>query len=174
MKNDKIRTKRPERISKYFIPRKVITETQIYFRKVGEERRESIAYWSGVFKGSRAIIKGVVFPNQDVEAETSYLGYSHVGLQKAFEIGKIMHERKEYLLIQLHTHPFEAFHSWIDNSYPISHRVGFVSVVIPHFARNSMEDKVTWGVYEYKGEGKWRTLNQSQINIRFVITNGDE
>ncbi|MHA2031581.1 MAG: hypothetical protein ACW99Q_19565, partial [Candidatus Kariarchaeaceae archaeon] len=119
-------------------------------------------------------IKGVVFPNQNVEAETSYLGYSHVDLTKAFEIGKIMHERKEYLLIQLHTHPFEAFHSWIDNSYPISHRVGFVSIVIPHFARHSMEDKDTWGVYEYKGEGEWRTLNLGQINDRFVITNGDQ
>jgi hypothetical protein len=109
----------------------------------------------------------VIFPSE-FRLDNAW-SYAHVDLDTALKISESIHERHEYLLLQLHTHPFEAFHSWTDNLYPISHRVGFISVVIPYFARRPLNDLAAWKVYEYKGFGKWRELSLREIKQRFIV-----
>jgi hypothetical protein len=41
------------------------------------------------------------------------------------------------LRAQLHTHPREAYHSSIDDAYPAVRTPGFLSIVIPRFARDA-------------------------------------
>ena len=58
---------------------------------------------------------------------------------------------------QVHTHPDRAFHSTIDDAFPIIHSVGFLSLVLPNFGtRRSLE-----GAYlaELTDNGKWRDVN---------------
>jgi len=162
------------RVSRYLIPFEVLSTTQSYLRKLGLKYLEGIAYWTGVFKESEAIVRGVIFPADYADVSIGNYAFSSVNLETAFKVGNEIHKRKEYLFLQLHTHPFEAFHSYTDNNYPISHRVGFISIVIPHFARFPMEDKSMWKVYEYKGKGKWRSLGKREVMEKFVIVDGDQ
>jgi len=39
---------------------------------------------------------------------------------------------------QVHTHPGDAFHSKTDDDWPIVHTAGFLSLVIPDFARGTV------------------------------------
>lgn len=159
----------PKTITCYAIPRQIVHRTQTYLKKLGKQKLEGIAYWTGKFSDSKAIIMNVIFPDEYRGSPKKSWRYSHVDLNTALRVGKTLHERKEFLLVQLHTHPFEAFHSWLDDNYPISHRVGFISIVIPYFARLSLDDLSTWKVYEYKGTGRWRELSQDNIKWRFLL-----
>jgi hypothetical protein len=161
-------------ISRYLIPLEIISTTQSYLKKLGSENLEGIAYWTGIFKGSEAIVRNVIFPADYANNSAGSFAFSSVDLETAFKVGNEIHKRKEYLLLQLHTHPYEAFHSFTDNNYPISHRVGFISIVIPHFARFPMEDRSTWKVYKYKGKGKWRPLGKREVTKKFIIVDGDQ
>jgi len=47
-------------------------------------------------------------------------------------------ERGDGVRVQVHTHPREAFHSAIDDTYPVVHSPGFLSLVIPRFAQGEV------------------------------------
>jgi hypothetical protein len=158
----------PARIERYALPLHVVLKTESYLRGLGKKQVEGIAYWTGTFNGDEALVNDAIFPHEYQEGLSDYSS-GHVDLQTAFAIGRLLHERKQYLLIQLHTHPFEAFHSGIDDLRPISHRVGFVSIVIPYFAKDPMKDLSTWKVYEYRGKGRWRAIRLSEVKRRFVL-----
>ncbi|HKS17801.1 MAG TPA: hypothetical protein VJS63_01160 [Bradyrhizobium sp.] len=68
--------------------------------------------------------------------------------------------------IQVHTHPGEAFHSLTDDTFPIVHTTGFLSLVIPNFALGpiSFEDAF---LTEIQADGRWR---QVSIAERLVLT----
>jgi len=159
--------RRPERIRTYIVPSRVLQKTQIFLKTLSRERREAIAYWTGKFRNDEAVITRVIFPDE-FRSDCAFVS-AYVDLNTALKICESIHRRHEYLLIQLHTHPFEAFHSWTDDLHPISHRVGFTSIVIPYFARYPLDDLNTWKVYEYKGLGKWRELSLREIRHRFSI-----
>lgn len=158
-------TKWPKRIEKYLILDSVINETESCFRS--HPHSETIVYWTGIFDGNTAIVRSCIFPERF--QENNRWGYTYVDFKTAFDIGKLVHKRKEFLMIQLHTHPFEAFHSPIDNRFPISHRVGFISIVVPFYGQLPLKDQSNWKVYQYKGEGKWRQLSQRQVERKFII-----
>lgn len=168
-----MKTPRPERISRYLIPAGVVATTQRYFRQVGQKGMEAIGYWTGTFAGNDARVVDVLFPSKFAKKRSGSWGHARVDLDTAFHVGQEIRKREQYLLIQLHTHPLEAFHSWIDDEYPISHRLGFVSIVIPRFAKYPMDDQSTWKVYEYLGAASWRQLDADEVGQRFIISRGD-
>lgn len=164
---------RPEKISRYLIPIEVVMLTQQHFRKVGQKSMEAIGYWTGTFADRDAKVMDALFPSKFAKKRSASWGHTKVDLDTAFRVAQEIRRREQYLLVQLHTHPLEAFHSWVDDQYPISHRLGFVSIVIPHFARYPMDDQGTWKVYEYLGAGSWRALGPDEVGQRFIITHGD-
>src|SRR5438309_1630872 len=63
---------------------------------------------------------------------------------------------------QMHTHPGAAFHSSIDDRWPIVGTPGFISIVVPRFGREpiAIED---WYVCELQGDGRWKALNAQAV-----------
>ena len=59
--------------------------------------------------------------------------------------------------VQVHTHPKEAFHSGIDDDFPIIHSVGFLSLVIPDFATGSAGLDRAY-LAEITPDGTWREV----------------
>lgn len=170
MTKKNLSTKRPSTTRNYIIPQKVLGKTERFLRQLGLEEKEAIAYWIGGYIKSTAVVTNVVFPNDYAsQGTTSLYSYASVDLKTAFAVAEELHKRKELLLTQIHTHPFEAFHSSTDSNYPITHRIGFVSIVIPFFARLTLRRQETWAVFEYLGKGRWRTLEGAEIKERFVI-----
>ena len=66
---------------------------------------------------------------------------------------------------QVHTHPRTAFHSPTDDAYPIIHKPGFLSLVIPNFGLGPVGFD---GAYltEIQADGAWR---QVSIGSRLVL-----
>lgn len=64
---------------------------------------------------------------------------------------------KSGIRVQIHTHPASAYHSGTDDAYPIIHRPGFLSLVIPNFATGPIGFE---GAYlaEFQEGGKWKQV----------------
>jgi len=152
------------------IPRSIFNSTIQNLQENGLEGNEGIAFWTGTLHDTTAQIKNVIFANSYPEFENQEL-FARVPLLTSFKIGELVHQRNEKLFVQIHSHPFEAFHSFVDNKYPISHKIGFLSVVVPYFGKN-VTDLSPCKVYEYLGNGKWKELSQKEISERLVIGEG--
>ena len=67
--------------------------------------------------------------------------------------------------VQVHTHPFEAFHSETDDTYPLLFDPGFLSLVLPNFASGEVGFTDAY-LCEVQADGTWREV---AVNERFVV-----
>lgn len=128
--------------------------------------------WSGIVTGGTdASIRSCIFPKAYKKSRFRSV-HAGLDLRVVYDIGSEVHARSEFLFAQLHTHAFEAFHSSIDDNYPISHKPGFISIVIPRFAKNKFYNDTTLidcSVNEYLGGGHWRELRPAELKKRFRV-----
>jgi len=157
----------PNKIHSVRVDGRVFQDTLQELKKVGDGNKEGIAYWSGTLNETKATIKNVMFADEYPEFHNEEL-FASVSLDMSFKIGEKIHERNEILFAQVHTHPGEAFHSFVDNTYPISHRVGFFSIVIPYFGKN-VNSLSQCKIFEYEGKAKWHELNKDEIKRKFEV-----
>lgn len=157
----------PNKIHSVKVLETVFQKTLKELRKVGEKNKEGIAYWSGTLNETNATIKNVMFADEYPEFYNEEL-FASVSLDMSFKIGEKIHQREEILFAQVHTHPFEAFHSYVDDTYPISHRIGFFSIVIPYFGKN-ISSLLQCKIFEYKGKAKWHELDKDEIVRKFEV-----
>jgi hypothetical protein len=68
--------------------------------------------------------------------------------------------------VQVHTHPQEAFHSPTDDEFPIIHKPGFLSLVIPNFGLGPVGFQDAY-LTEIQADGTWQ---QVSILSRLVVT----
>lgn len=132
------------------MPEAVFTYTIRRLALAGEENRESAAYWIGASKRS---VESVLFAD-DYRGFRSGRFFTASPLGTNALLGEEIHRRGGVLIAQIHTHPSEAFHSKTDDLHPVSHKLGFLSVVVPRFGRGvrSIGD---CRAYEYRGSGRW-------------------
>ena len=52
-----------------------------------------------------------------------------------------LYEAQQVIGAQVHSHPVEAFHSEIDDTYPIATLDGSLSIVLPSFGRSGFGSK---------------------------------
>lgn len=68
--------------------------------------------------------------------------------------------------VQVHTHPGEAFHSPTDDAFPIIHKPGFLSLVIPNFGLGPVGFDEAF-LTEIQPDGRWQEV---AIPSRLVLT----
>jgi len=166
---------KPETIEKYYIPSRVLNESLHYLREYGRKRYEGYMCWGGTVSGSTARVRSCIYPKSYMESEFRD-AYAGLDIQVAFDIGEQVYVREEFLLAQIHTHPFNAFHSETDDTYPISHKIGFISIVIPFFAKKKFYNAstlVSCSVNEYLGKGNWKELKPKELARRFFVVEGE-
>lgn len=135
---------------RYRISEAQLRETFSELRRCGNGRRECQVLW--------------VSPGGDPEAITEVIHPAHVSTAVSFDLEDrwlvtfFMRLAKERVGVrmQVHTHPGRAFHSATDDRWPIVQTPGFLSLVIPGFAKGSVGFE---GAYlaELDGSGKWRS-----------------
>ena len=157
----------PKVITRYCIHDSILYDTLYHLREVGDEHREGIAYWSGILDKDKARITRAIFADSFSEFQNEQC-FAHVSLDTVFRIGEEIHEKHEILFAQIHTHPGKAFHSLVDDIHPISHRLGFVSIVIPNFARN-ITSLSECAIFEYLGKANWNELSDNQVADKFIV-----
>ena len=135
----------------FLVPKQVLTNTFDHFCTCGGGRRECQILWTSSWNAVREIT-GVVHPKHrghagGFEVDTAWL--TSFWLQLA--------ERNEGVRVQVHTHPGEAFHSAIDDAYPMIHTPGFLSLVIPRFAKGAVGFEGAF-LAELGQDGKFREV----------------
>jgi len=160
----------PKKIHAVHVPSTIFKKTVENFRQAGLDHKESIAYWTGKLEEQRAVIKHVIFADDYQEFNNEEL-FAQMPLSATLKIGELIHQQNEILIAQVHSHPFEAFHSFIDDQNPISHRIGFFSIVVPFFGEN-VTNLLSCKTFEYLGNSKWNELKDNELESRFTMEEG--
>lgn len=139
-----------------------LAATQQLLRQRGEQDAEGYCVWVGDLGEGIAIVRDV-WP---VSAAGDG-AHARVAFEDVLALSDRVHDKSWSILAQVHSHPYAAFHSTIDDRNPISHQVGFLSIVVPNFAAGQPRDG--WSLNEYLGAGRWRALRDDEIRRRLVI-----
>ncbi len=91
-----------------------------------------------------------------------------VGSDELNRVWDELRESSRKIVLQIHTHPGGAFHSSIDDGFPIVHSVGFPSLVLPFFGRAGVDGA---HLAIYQGDGQWFSPNLSEWDRYLVIEN---
>jgi len=155
-------------IEKVILPEHCINEAYNHMRKAGERRIEGVALFAG--KENRNIFKveKTIIPKQHALSLENGLLYA-VDSDELHRINVWLYENKLSLMIQIHSHPSEAYHSDTDDKFPIIATVGGLSIVVPKFA-NGPINMNTWAVYRLLHESGWTKLNEKEKQSLFELT----
>lgn len=138
------------------ISRACVDETFRILRGCGEGQRECQALWLSAWRDPDVVAR-VVHPRHTANAG----GFQ---LEDAF-INQLWLELAESecgVRVQIHTHPDAAFHSRIDDEWPTVHSAGFLSLVIPNYARGPVGfDKAFLARLE--PDGHWSEVDLAEI-----------
>jgi len=148
------------------VPAVVQDLTMAHIRSCGERFEEGFVAWSGVATSKVIKVSSVLIPPSNGSEHFGGLMLSDDAMQY---LADEMIKKGETLIAQVHSHPREAFHSETDNSYPLIHRAGFLSVVIPHFGRYGFDEFHRFRTYEYVANGMWKELDGKTTRRRIKL-----
>jgi hypothetical protein len=145
---------------RYRLKGEVLEETFKHFRTCGQGRHECQILWLSSWDAPQDIsnvvhpyhksnLDGFMLDDQWISDFWLELGSANMGIR-----------------VQVHTHPREAFHSPTDDAFPIIHKPGFLSLVIPNFGLGpaGFEDAY---LTEIQPDGRWQEV---AIPSRLVLT----
>jgi hypothetical protein len=94
------------------------------------------------------------------EQETGF-GRFRVTLRERQRISRELVGTGQMIVVQVHSHPEGAFHSWIDDQEAIPRRVGAYSLVIPDFgSRPHLLEEAA--LFQLQESGSW---NETSIEL---------
>jgi hypothetical protein len=110
----------------------LLRETFTVFRNCGQERNECVVYWAGpVSQPDR--VDHLIHPHH-----TAAPDYYEVQPEWLNRIWFRLNADQVEIRVQVHTHRTVAFHSKLDDEFPLMQTDGFLSLVIPDFGRGSV------------------------------------
>jgi hypothetical protein len=115
------------------LARGILPATFAELRRCGAGGRECVVYWVGPIDRSGAVER-VVHPPHDA-------GPEYYNVDAAWVTSFFLHLRstRDTTRAQVHTHPGNSVrHSPADDRFALAPSIGFVSLVLPHFAMGSV------------------------------------
>jgi len=151
-------------IDKIILPEKVLRDTFKVFRDYGNQFLEACALWVGVDSKDIFYIKEVWFPLQENSMIDYYVSDIDVHL-----INVKLNKKNYSAIAQLHSHPNGAFHSCIDDEYPILTLPGSFSIVIPDFANVPIKSSLNEMVVYRLIFNEWKLQSKEEVKKLFKI-----
>jgi hypothetical protein len=138
----------------------LLRETFTILRDCGQGRDECVVYWAGPV-AQRDVVERVIHPDH-----VGAPGYYEISQEWLNRIWFDLHAEQIAIRAQVHTHRTIAFHSRLDDQFPLLQTEGFRSLVLPNFAAGSVGLD---GAYlaELRAEGVWRELDP-RIDLEVV------
>jgi hypothetical protein len=132
----------------------LLRETFTIVRECGNGRNECVVYWAGP-QDCPALVDRVVYPDH-----IGGPGYYEIEQDWLNRIWFRLNAERVEIRVQVHTHARLAFHSKLDDDYPLMQTEGFLSLVIPDFGDGPVGIR---GAYlaELHAGGVWRELDPS-------------
>lgn len=151
-------------VLRYVVPRGIVAESAGTLRSLSDGRREAVILWTGTPQAEEALVRRIVVPSQRA-------GVLHfdVSLRERLRIAHQLASCGEKLLVQLHTHPAEAFHSPVDDRLALPRHTGAISIVVPDFAETWDGDLQQVSVNRHLGAGVWEELDGEVVSMLFEV-----
>jgi len=153
-------------VPRIFLPLDIQEQTIAHIRECGSNGEEGFVVWSGVSRNGQIVVRSAVIPSEGALRRHLGIGFSDRAIE---HIADVIQFKGEKLIAQVHSHPFGAFHSETDDRFPLIHRKGFLSIVIPFFGKHGFERFDTFRVYEYLQDNQWTELDWKNVRRRFRI-----
>jgi hypothetical protein len=115
--------------------RKDLEQTLAILQEAGRTRQECLVLWLGQRHADGIEVKRVLRPQQMAGRD-----FFRIPPQSMRSIMRQLKVERLMIAAQIHTHPFEAFHSEADDRWAIVRHVGAVSLVVPFFATTTTPD----------------------------------
>lgn len=145
------------------VPAAALKETQDFLRLAGRRNREGVALWIGKQSPDAFVITRVIIPRQSASRY-----HFEVPLDERIRIVLSLRE-EELVVAQVHSHPEEAFHSPTDDRKAIVDRRWALSIVVPDFCKEELQDLSTSATFALRGQLDWVQLSREQIKRVFII-----
>jgi hypothetical protein len=144
----------------YRLKGEMLEDTFKQFRECGCGRHECQVLWLSSWD-SLGDITRVVHPRHE-----AHLGGFVLDDQWLSDFWLELGNANMGIRVQVHTHPAEAFHSPTDDEFPIIHKPGFLSLVIPNFGLGPVGFNEAY-LTEIQPDGRWQEV---AIPSRLVLT----
>ena len=135
----------------FLVPGQIVVQTEETLRTAGAEGYEAFVLWSGRQNGRVFEVRTVHVPKQSSYRLCSGLCVRIDG-DELHRLNVWLYEAGEFLAVQVHAHPNEAYHSDTDSAYPIVATLGGISIVAAEFCRAGLFAPST-AIYRLKQEG---------------------
>ena len=106
-----------------------------------------------------------IIPEQ-ITGPSSY----RIPTDESFRIIQLLHQNRMVIPIQVHSHPFEAFHSEADDELAfVQHRNG-ISIVVPDFADFAATEFLQQAKFYILTSGvQWDELSRAALRQKFIF-----
>jgi hypothetical protein len=134
------------------ISRELVGLTLTQFQRPGRRQSECVSLWLGKRRDGCIHVEKVWVPEQTAGAD--FFEIPERSMEALFaEI------RKDRLVVaaQIHTHPYEAFHSYADDKWAIVRHTGALSLVVPYFGLKTSPDTLfqDTAVFVLSADNQW-------------------
>src|SRR5688572_12167842 len=106
-----------------------ILETVDHLQRLSAGARESVVLWLAQRTGGTSVVRTVFVPLQETAVD-----YFTIPAEGVRDVLRQCRDDGVYVAAQLHTHPFEAFHSEADDELALIRHKDALSFVFPKFA----------------------------------------
>ncbi len=115
--------------------RSSIEQTLSVLKDAGRTRQECLVLWLGQRGNDGIAVRSVLRPQQIAGQD-----FFRIPPHSMRSIMKCLRDEQLMIAAQVHSHPFEAFHSEADDRWAIVRHVGALSFVVPYFAKATTPD----------------------------------
>lgn len=138
-------------------------------RRRGAGERESGAFLLGRQQGAPKITKFLCYDELDPDAyQHGAIAFHAAGYAALWAYCKA---KKLQVLADVHTHPSgNVLQSFIDQKNPMIPVTGHTAMIVPNYGRASSWSLMGVGVYEYRGDFKWRECSLDGKSPRIRLT----
>jgi len=145
-------------MTRLLVPRSIVETTVLELRSRSAGWRESAGIWTGNRDGT---VVQVHFHHQLADDRGGPLSLELPESAK-FDLYRTLASKDQVLLALLHTHP-DAWVglSAVDQRNQLSSRIGFWSIVLPHYGRNIWNKREIG--FHMRGEYGWITLRPDEV-----------
>lgn len=142
------------------LPRQVVDDVLATIVECGGGRNECVVYVTGPV-GLDGRATAFIHPEHDATAVSTEV--DGAALDRVWDV---LRERRERIVLQVHSHPGGAHHSGIDDGWPVVHRVGFPSLVVARFGTVGLQGA---HLAIHLGGGVWRGVELAAWNEYLVV-----
>lgn len=153
-------------VERFSVPRTVVDDTEDALREAGAQELERFVLWSGRREGAGFEVITAHVPRQSSYRLPGGLLVRVEG-EALHQLNAWLFDHGEVLVVQVHAHPDDAYHSDTDNTYPIVTALGGLSIVAPSFCAGPLLGRGT-AAYRLGATG-WKRLSRRRLASTVVV-----